>query len=118
VQAAIAAVHSDASGALDTRWDQIVALYEQLFAFVPTPVVALNRAIAVAELHGPDAGLAMLDDLGLPHYHLLPAARADLLERLGRTDEAAVAYEQAMALTENQAERDLLARRRQELLST
>ena len=64
---------------------------------VPTPVVALNRAIAVAELRGPEAGLAILDDLDLPQYHLLPAARADLLERLGRTDEAAAAYEEAMA---------------------
>ena len=115
VQAAIAAVHSDAAGAEDTAWDQIVALYDQLHLFVPTPVVALNRAIAVAELRGPEAGLAILDDLDLPRYHLLPAARADLLERLGRVDEAAEAYETAMALTENQAERDLLERRRASL---
>jgi RNA polymerase sigma-70 factor, ECF subfamily len=115
VQAAIAAVHSDANGADDTKWDQIVALYDQLYAFVPTPVVALNRAIAIAEHQGPEAGLAILDDLDLPQYHLLPAARADLLERLGRTDDAAAAYEQAMGLTENAAERDLLDRRRREL---
>ena len=112
IQAAIAAVHSDASGASDTAWDQIVALYDQLLAHVPTPVVALNRAIAVAELEGPEAGLALLDDLDLPQYHLLHAARADLLERLGRTDEAAEAYEQARQLTDNQAEQDLLDRRR------
>ena len=118
VQAAIAAVHSDANGADDTAWDQIVALYDQLYAFVPTPVVALNRAIAVAELRGPEAGLAILDDLDLPQYHLLHAARADLLERLGRDDEAVAAYEEAMGLTENSAERDLLDRRRRELLAS
>ncbi|MET0903057.1 MAG: RNA polymerase sigma factor [Acidimicrobiales bacterium] len=115
IQAAIAAVHSDANGPDDTQWDQIVALYDQLYAVVPTPIVALNRAIAVAEHHGPEAGLAILDDLDLPQYHLLPAARADLLERLGRTDEAAAAYEEAMDLTANRAERDLLDRRRQEI---
>jgi RNA polymerase sigma-70 factor (ECF subfamily) len=117
IQAAIAAVHSDATGPHDTAWDQIVALYDQLYAFVPTPVVALNRAIAVAELRGPEAGLEILDQLDLPTYHLLPAARADLLERLGRADEAASAYADAMQLTENQAERDLLDRRRQDLLT-
>jgi len=117
IQAAIAAVHSDAARAEDTAWDQIVALYDQLHLAVPTPVVALNRAIAVAELRGPEAGLAILDGLDLPKYHLLPAARADLLERLGRNDEAASAYEQARDLTQNQAERDLLDRRRSELLT-
>jgi RNA polymerase sigma-70 factor (ECF subfamily) len=111
IQAAIAAVHSDAPTAADTAWDQIVALYHQLYALVSTPVVALNRAIAIAELRGPAAGLALLDDLDLPRYHLLHAARADLLERLGRTDEATAAYETAMSLTDNQAERDLIARR-------
>jgi RNA polymerase sigma-70 factor, ECF subfamily len=117
VQAAIAAVHSDAAGASDTAWDQIVALYDQLYRFVPTPVVALNRAIAIAELQGPEAGLAILDDLDLPQYHLLHAARADLLERLGRDTEAVSAYEEAMGLTENAAERDLLDRRRRQLAS-
>jgi RNA polymerase sigma-70 factor (ECF subfamily) len=112
VQAAIAAVHSDAATADDTAWDQIVALYDQLVAMAPTPVVALNRAIAVAELRGPEAGLALLDKLDFPQYHLLPAARGDLLERLGRTDEAASAYADAIELTENTAERDLLERRR------
>lgn len=112
LQAAIAAVHSDASGADDTAWDQVVALYDQLLRHVPTPVVALNRAIAVAELEGPEAGLALLDDLDLPQYHLLHAARADLLERLGRTDEAADAYATAQSLTANKAEQALLERRR------
>jgi RNA polymerase sigma-70 factor (ECF subfamily) len=112
IQAAIAAVHSDASGAADTAWDQIVALYDQLLVHVPTAVVALNRAIAVAELHGPEAGLALLDELDLPQYHLLHAARADLLERLGRPDEAVEAYETARSLTENAAEQALLDRRR------
>jgi RNA polymerase sigma-70 factor (ECF subfamily) len=112
IQAAIAAVHSDAASAADTAWDQIVALYDQLYEHVPTPVVSLNRAIAVAELHGPEAGLSVLETLDLPQYHLLHAARADLLGRLGRADEATAAYAQAMALTENEAERHLLERRR------
>ena len=94
-----------------------MALYDQLYRFVPTPVVALNRAIAIAELQGPEAGLAILDDLDLPQYHLLHAARADLLERLGRDAEAVSAYEEAMGLTENAAERDLLDRRRRQLAS-
>ncbi|MFL6204573.1 MAG: RNA polymerase sigma factor [Acidimicrobiales bacterium] len=115
IQAAIAAVHSDATGPDDTAWEQIVALYDQLYAVVPTPVVALNRAIAIAELRGADAGLAILDELDLPQYHLLHAARADLLERLGRIDEAVDAYDTATGLTENEAERDLLTRRRREL---
>jgi RNA polymerase sigma-70 factor, ECF subfamily len=113
LQAAIAAVHSDAPTADDTAWDQIVALYDQLYALSPTPVVALNRAVAVAERDGPDAGLALLDDLELPGYHLLPAARANLLERLGRYDEASAAYEEALALTTNEAERRFLERRLQ-----
>ena len=111
LQAAIAAVHSDAAAAAHTAWDQIVALYDQLLALTPTPVVALNRAIAVAERDGPEAGLALLDDLDLPAYHLLPAARANLLDRLGRSDEAAEAYEEALALTTNEAERRFLERR-------
>jgi RNA polymerase sigma-70 factor (ECF subfamily) len=112
IQAAIAAVHSDAASATDTAWDQIVALYDQLYEHLPTPVVALNRAIAVAELRGPEAGLSVLETLDLPQYHLLHAARADLLDRLGRADEATAAYERAMSLTENEAERALLERRR------
>jgi RNA polymerase sigma-70 factor, ECF subfamily len=108
IQAAIAAVHSDAGAAADTDWGQIVALYDQLLAHAPTPVVALNRAIAVAELHGPADALVLVDDLGLDRYHLYHAARGDLLERLGRHGDAVVAYDAALALTANRAERDLL----------
>jgi RNA polymerase sigma-70 factor (ECF subfamily) len=115
VQAAIAAVHSDAAHAADTDWGQIVALYEQLLPYAPTPVVALNRAVAVAELHGPGPALAMLDELDLPQYHLYHTARADLLERLGRPIDAMAAYDQALALTANDAERELLERRRSAL---
>lgn len=113
LQAAIAAVHSDAPTAAHTDWSQVVALYDQLLALQPTPVVALNRAVAVAERDGPAAGLALLDELGeqLPSYHLLPAARANLLDRLGRTDEAAAADEQALVLATNEAERRFLERR-------
>lgn len=112
IQAAIAAVHSDAPEASLTDWNQIVMLYDQLLVQAPTPVVALNRAVAVAELSGPATALALLDELDLPDYHLLHAARGDLLERLDRREEAAAAYERAVALTTNQAERDLLQRRR------
>jgi RNA polymerase sigma-70 factor, ECF subfamily len=112
IQAAIAAVHSDAPTAADTDWGQIVALYDQLVALTPTPVVALNRAIAVAERDGPEAALGLLEDLDLDRYHLLHATRADLLERLGRFAEAQAAYDEALALTTNGAERELLRRRR------
>jgi RNA polymerase sigma-70 factor, ECF subfamily len=112
IQAAIAAVHSDAPTAADTDWSQIVALYDQLFARTPTSIVALNRAIAIAELRGPDEALAILEGLDLPGYHLLPATRAELLERLGRGDEAIVAYDQALDLVVNGAERALLESRR------
>jgi RNA polymerase sigma-70 factor, ECF subfamily len=115
IQAAIAAVHSDAPAASDTDWRQIVALYDQLLVHAPTPVVALNRAIAVAELHGPGEALALVDELDLPGYHLLHAVRGDLLGRLGRSDEAVAAYDEALALTANGAERDLLQRRRDSL---
>jgi RNA polymerase sigma-70 factor (ECF subfamily) len=110
IQAAIAAVHSDAPTAEATDWRQIVALYDQLPPRMPTPVVALNRAIAVAEVDGPAAGLALVDDLTerLDGYHLLHATRGDLLERLGRADEAAAAYRAALDRTDNGAERDLL----------
>lgn len=113
IQAAIAAVHSDAPTAADTDWSQILALYDQLLRFTPSPVVALNRAIALAELEGSRAALAQLDALeGLATYHLFHAARADLLERLGRLDEARAAYDAAIALTTNGAERALLEQRR------
>jgi RNA polymerase sigma-70 factor (ECF subfamily) len=112
VQAAINAVHSDAASAADTDWRQVLALYDQLLALHPIPVVALNRAVAVAEVAGPDAALAEIDGLDLDDFHLLHAVRADLLRRLGRDAEAADAYEKAIALAENMAERDYLLRRR------
>ncbi len=110
LQAAINAVHSDAPDATATDWWQILQLYNQLVAVAPSPVVALNRAVAVAEVEGPDAGLTLLDGLDLGGYHLFHAIRADLLRRLGRNDEAAVAYEAALARTENATQRDFLQR--------
>jgi RNA polymerase sigma-70 factor (ECF subfamily) len=118
IQAAIAAVHSDATDAAATDWRQIVALYDRLFARNPTPVVALNRALAIAELHGPRPALALLDDLDLGRYHLYHAARGDLLERLGRHAEASAAYDRALALTANGAERHLLQHRRDAVASS
>jgi RNA polymerase sigma-70 factor (ECF subfamily) len=115
VQAAIAAVHSDAATAADTDWRQVLALYDLLLALSPTPVVALNRAVAVAEVDGPEAALGLVDDLDLSGYHLFHVTRADLLERLGRDGEARQAYDSALALTDNAAERDLLVSRRAEL---
>jgi RNA polymerase sigma-70 factor (ECF subfamily) len=115
LQAAMAAVHSDAPTAQDTDWGQIVALYDQLLAVEPTPVVALNRAVAVAELDGPAAGLALVDALDLDRFHLFHAVRADLLRRLGRPEDAARAYEAAIARTDNEAERRFLERRRDAL---
>ena len=112
LQAAVAAVHSDAADAADTDWGQIVALYDQLLVRMPTPVVALNRAIAVAELRGPGPALALIDGLELPSYYLYHAARGDLLQRLGRPEEAVAAYDQALTLTANGAERELLQHRR------
>jgi RNA polymerase sigma-70 factor (ECF subfamily) len=111
IQAAVAAVHSDAASGADTDWSQILALYDQLTAVAPTPVVALNRAVAVAEVRGPAAGLAELDRLDLPDYHLFHATRAELLARLGRTAEAAGAYERALELATNATERAFLAGR-------
>jgi RNA polymerase sigma-70 factor (ECF subfamily) len=107
-QAAIAAVHTDATTAEATDWSQIVQLYDQLLAVAPTPVTALNRAIAVAELDGPEAALALVDALDLEGYHLFHATRADLLRRLRRRDDALAAYDRAIALTENATERDHL----------
>src|SRR5262249_49604943 len=99
LQAAIQAVHSDAHTAAATDWPQVVQLYDQLLAFDPGPVVALNRAVAVAELDGPAAALALVDALDVGSYHLFHAVRADLLRRLGRTAEARAAYEAAIGLT-------------------
>lgn len=111
LQAAINAVHSDASTASATDWSQILLLYNQLLTLAPSPVVALNRAVAVAEVEGPDAALALVDDLDLDDYYLLHAIRADLLERLSRDADAALAYEAALAHAENASERELLQRR-------
>jgi RNA polymerase sigma-70 factor (ECF subfamily) len=115
VQAAIAAVHADAATAGATDWSQIIALYDQLYALRPHPVVALNRSVALAELHGPDEGLAALADIGtstLDNYQPYHAARADLLARTGRGDEALAAYDRAIELTANAVERAFLVRQR------
>jgi RNA polymerase sigma-70 factor (ECF subfamily) len=104
IQAAISAVHSDAPVAAATEWDQILALYDQLLMVAPSPVVALNRAVAVAEVQGPAAALAIVDGLGLTRYYLFHAIRADLLRRLGRLADADAAYQAAIAGTSNTAE--------------
>ncbi|MGZ4690594.1 MAG: RNA polymerase sigma factor [Acidimicrobiia bacterium] len=117
IQAAINAVHGDAATAADTDWRQIVALYDQLLAFAPSPVVELNRAVALAELEGPEPALVIVDTLDLDQYHLSHAVRADLLARLGRGSEAALAYDRAIALASNTAERALLERKRSSLPS-
>jgi RNA polymerase sigma-70 factor (ECF subfamily) len=108
LQAAINAVHADAATVEQTDWSQIVALYDQLLALAPTPVVALNRAIAIGEVEGPAAALALVDGLGLDSYYAFHATRADLLRRLGRNSEAAAAYERAAAMAPTDAERDFL----------
>ncbi len=110
--AAINAVHTDAPAAADTDWGQIVALYTQLQAISPSPIVALNRAVAIAELDGPEVALAEVDRLPLTTYHAWHATRADLLRRLGRSAEARAAYDAAIGATENEAERAYLSRRR------
>ncbi|WP_107655349.1 RNA polymerase sigma factor [Nocardia suismassiliense] len=115
IQAAINAVHTDAPTAAATDWPQIVQLYDQLTVLAPSPIVALNRAVAVAEVDGPAVALSLLDDLDLANYYLYHAIRADLLERLGRTTEAVTAVDAALARTENSAERAFLARRRRAL---
>ncbi|MFZ0189558.1 MAG: RNA polymerase sigma factor [Streptosporangiaceae bacterium] len=111
IQAAINAVHSDAPTAEVTDWSQILQLYDQLLGVAPGPVVALNRAVAVAEVQGPVAALDLVDGLDLDRYYLYHAIRADLLRRLGRSYEAARAYEEALALTGNAPERAYLAAR-------
>jgi RNA polymerase sigma-70 factor (ECF subfamily) len=115
LQAAVNAVHDDAAAAAETDWRQIVALYDQLMIVEPTPVVALNRCIAVAEVHGPAAALDLLAGLDLDHYHLFHAARAEMLRRLGQPAQAAAAYDAAIARAANGAERAFLQRRRDSL---
>ena len=117
VQAAIAAVHADATTAEATDWTQIVALYDQLLRLLPTPVVTLNRAIAIAELSGPEAGLAAVDETGseLDRYHLFHAARAEMLARSDRTDDALAAYSRALELVANDRERRFLTAQRDRL---
>jgi predicted RNA polymerase sigma factor len=117
LQAAINAVHTDAPSARDTDWSTIVALYGRLSRLDPSPIVRLNRAVAVAEVDGPDVGLAEVDRLGevLDGYHAFHAARADLLRRLGRSSESRAAYDRAIGLAGNQAERAYLTRRRDQL---
>jgi RNA polymerase sigma-70 factor (ECF subfamily) len=115
VQAAIAALHDEAADVASTDWPQIVALYDVLFALEPSPIVALNRAAAMAMRDGPEAGLVLLDELAgeprLREYHPYPMARADLLERLGRLPEAAAAYREALALARTEPERAHLRER-------
>ncbi|MBW9120437.1 sigma-70 family RNA polymerase sigma factor [Microbacterium trichothecenolyticum] len=116
--AAINAVHTDASSSGDTDWSQIVALYDRLIEIEPSPIVRLNRAIAVAELHGPDTALAEIDELSetLDSYHAYHAARADLLRRVGRSEDSRTAYDRALRLAGNPGERAYLDRRRRQLV--
>jgi RNA polymerase sigma-70 factor (ECF subfamily) len=111
IQAAINAVHADAASIEATDWNQILALYDQLLMIYPTPVVAMNRAIALGEVEGPDAALAVLEGLDLDDYHLFHATRADLLRRLGRPGDAASAYARAADRAPSDAERAFLERR-------
>ena len=113
--AAINAVHTDAASAADTDWSQVLALYDQMYAATPTPVVALNRAVALAEVAGPASALTVVDALELDRYHPYHATRADLLRRLGRHPEAVAAYDRAIALAANPAERAFLSGRRNAL---
>lgn len=115
IQAAINAVHANAASIGATDWKQIIQLYDHLLAISPNPIVALNRAAAVAEVHGPQAGLDLIEQNELRDHHLYHTIRADLLNRLGRSQEAAVAYEIAIARTDNDAERRFLERKRSKL---
>jgi predicted RNA polymerase sigma factor len=116
VEAAIAALHADAPSAEEVDWPQIAALYEQLLVLLPSPVVALNRAVAVAETGRLEEALSLVDEIeGLERYHLLHAARADFLRRLGRSEEAGNEYRRAIELTRNPAEQDFLRERLEEL---
>ena len=115
IMAAINAVHTDANEARSTDWSQIVALYDQLMMIAPTPVVELNRAVAIAELDGPDVALAIVERLDLSGYHAWHVARAELLRRLGRSAESREAYDAALAVTDNPAESAYLSRRRSQV---
>jgi RNA polymerase sigma-70 factor, ECF subfamily len=115
LQAAIAAVHCRSSGAEETDWREILRLYGELERVQPSPIVSLNRAVAVAMVAGPAAGLVVIDSLDLDHYHLLHAARADLLRRLGAFPKAAVSYRRALELASNESERRYLERRLREV---
>ena len=115
LMAAINAVHTSAPTAADVDWSQVVQLYDQLHALTPTPVVALNRAVAIAEVDGPEVGLAEVDRNPLPAYHPWRVARAELLRRLGRSAEARAEYDAALDLVDNPAERAHLTRRRDQL---
>jgi len=115
IQAAINAVHSDAATAAGTDWRSILQLYDQLYALTPTPIVALNRAVALAEVEGPGAALAAIEPLALDRYHLFHAIRADLLGRCGRAAEAIIACDAAIACADNRAEREFLRRKRDRL---
>jgi RNA polymerase sigma-70 factor, ECF subfamily len=115
IQAAINAVHSDAASAAATDWGQVLQLYDQLLAITPNAVVALNRAVALAEIEGPAEALAIVDALDLDTYHLFHATRAELLVRLHRYDDAGAAYDRALALANNAAEHAHLERKRQSL---
>jgi len=121
LEAAIAAEHCKATRAVDTDWPRIVALYDLLYELLPSPVVALNRAVAIAMAHGPQAGLTIIEELAasgeLEEYHLLHAARADMLRRLGANNEAAENYELALRLATNESERRFLERRLREVRS-
>jgi RNA polymerase sigma-70 factor (ECF subfamily) len=113
IQAAINAVHTDAAATAATDWGQILRLYDQLIAIAPGPIVALNRAVAVAEVQGAEAGLRIAESLDLDRYYLFHSIRAELLRRLGRDGDAVQAYDAAIARTENAAEREFLRRRRE-----
>lgn len=118
LQAAVNAVHADAARAEDTDWRQILVLYDLHLALAPSPVVALHRAVALAEVEGPASALDVVDGLALDDYYLFHAIRADLLRRLGRRAEAGEAYDAALARTENAAERAFLAERRAALATS
>jgi RNA polymerase sigma-70 factor (ECF subfamily) len=115
LMAAINSIHASAADIRDTDWARITSLYDRLYSLVPSPIVALNRAVAVAEVDGPQVALALVDELNLGSYHAWHATRADLLRRIGRSEDAAAAYDAAIAATENEAERAYLSRRRAQL---